>query len=269
MAVVAFDPEDVDTAYAELDARWTAGEATTHPLASTWIADYLRAFAARDWTMMAALFTPDLLGENHRLVGWGTLRGPAAIVSTLQAQIDLAPDTQERVDHVRTGERAVLLEYAWHGTREGGAFENVWVVLVELYSDGRGRRADVWDPEQLEESARALRSAARAHHPDPLASRSPTRRPRRSTAGRYSRPASSRTGTRWGELRVGDDPRGPAGFRPSLRRPRADDRLLARASGERGARAERRLMGTAGERVAIVRMLWSGGPSDGRLRSST
>jgi hypothetical protein len=32
-----------------------------------------------------------------------------------------------------------------------------------------------------------------------------------------------------------------------------------------GARAERRLVGTAGERIAISRMLWSGGPADGRF----
>ncbi len=32
-----------------------------------------------------------------------------------------------------------------------------------------------------------------------------------------------------------------------------------------GARPERRLLGTAGERIAIVRMLWSGGPAEGRF----
>ena len=58
------------------------------------------------------------------------------MVSTLQAQIELAPDTLERVDHVRTCDGAVLFEYAWHGTREGGAFANVWLVLIELAPDG-------------------------------------------------------------------------------------------------------------------------------------
>jgi len=152
VAIVLFDLEDADAAYAELGARWTAGEALAHPPASKWLADYLRFFAARDWHAMTTLFAPDLVGENHRLVGWGTLHGPAAIVSTLQAQIELAPDTQERVDHVRTCEHAVLFEYAWHGTREGGAFENVWIVLVELDADGRARRADVWEAEQLEQA---------------------------------------------------------------------------------------------------------------------
>src|SRR6185295_4922820 len=42
-----------------------------------------------------------------------------------------------------------LFEYAWHGTYAGGAFENLWAVLVELDADGRGRRVDVWEAEQL------------------------------------------------------------------------------------------------------------------------
>jgi hypothetical protein len=164
VAYVRFDLEDLDAAYAELEARWAAGEAAAHPVASKWLADYLRYFAACDWNAMTALFASELVGENHRLVGWGSLRGAAAVVSTLQAQIQLAPDTQERVDHVRTCAHAVLFEYAWHGTREGGAFENVWIVLVALDALGRARRVDVWEAEQLE-LARARFDELR---PDPL-----------------------------------------------------------------------------------------------------
>jgi hypothetical protein len=146
--VISFEPTAQGAAYAELDARFAAGESAAHPLAAKWLADYLRCFAARDWNGMRALFAPDLVGHDHRLVGWGTLHGPAALVSTLEAQIELAPDTQERVDHVRSCARGVLFEYAWHGTHEGGAFENVWLVLVELDQQGRARRADVWEAEQ-------------------------------------------------------------------------------------------------------------------------
>lgn len=100
-AYVRFDDDDLEAAYAELDARFERGEGAAHPLAAKWLADYLRNFATRDWDAMRALFAPDLVGHNHRLVGWGTLQGPAALVSTLGAQIALAPDTQERVDHVQ------------------------------------------------------------------------------------------------------------------------------------------------------------------------
>ncbi len=166
VAYVRWDVDDRDAAYAELDARWEAGEAAAHPLAAKWLAAYLRFFAARDWTAMTALFAPDLVGENHRLVSWGTRHGPAGVVSTLQAQIELAPDTRERVDHVRTCWNGVLVEYAWHGTREGGAFENLWLVLVELDAAGRACRADVWEAEQPEPAqARFAQLAASALAP--------------------------------------------------------------------------------------------------------
>ena len=163
VAYLRFDDDDLGAAYAELDARFDAGEGREHPLAAQWLAGYLRYFATRDWDAMRALFAPDLVGHNHRLVGWGTLQGPAALVSTLEAQVALAPDTQERVDHVRTCARGVLLEYAWHGTHEGGAFENVWLVLVELDHAGRARRADVWEAEQQADARarwRALQAPA-------------------------------------------------------------------------------------------------------------
>ena len=168
VAYVRWDLDDLDAACAELDARWQAGEAAAHPRASKWLADYLRFFAARDWNAMSTLFVPELVGENHRLVGWGTLYGSAAVVSTLQAQIELAPDTQERVDHVRTCADAVLFEYAWHGTHAGGAFENLWLVLIELDADGRGRCADVWEVEQLDQAlARFAELAGREAEPAP------------------------------------------------------------------------------------------------------
>ncbi len=163
-----FDLDDEAAARAELDARYEAGEAAARPLAAAWLTGYLRAFAARDWAAMAALFAPDLVAENHRLVGWGTLSGPAALLSTLEAQVELAPDTRERVDHVRLCERGVLLEYAWCGTHEGGEFENLWIVGVELDALGRGRRAEVWEPEQQAKALAwfeevAARSAPDAH----------------------------------------------------------------------------------------------------------
>jgi ketosteroid isomerase-like protein len=42
-----------------------------------------------------------------------------------------------------------------------------------------------------------------------------------------------------------------------------------RERAERGARAEREVVGTAGDRVLIQRVLWSGGPADGRYEIDT
>jgi class 3 adenylate cyclase/tetratricopeptide (TPR) repeat protein/ketosteroid isomerase-like protein len=283
-AVVVYDPDDLDAAYAELDARWQAGEAAEHPAASRWLADYLRFFAARDWSAMAALFAPDVLGENHRLVGWGRRRGPEGIVSTLQAQIELAPDTRERVDHVRTDPRALLFEYAWHGTREGGTFENVWVVLIELDAGSRARRVDVWEAEQLEQAlARFGEIGESPGHPllpssGPLAGRpSLDTAPKGATVAKPN--AAHAAMRRW---LVTYDHAAATGDWDAMRELCAphlvfdDRRRLALLSGgldlmvasarERlamGAWPRLELLGTAGERIATERVLWSGGPADG------
>ena len=55
-----------------------------------------------------------------------------------------------RVDHVRTCAGGVLFESAWHGTREGGPFENILVDAVEIDALGRARRVDVWEAEHLD-----------------------------------------------------------------------------------------------------------------------
>ncbi len=164
---VRFDVEDLDAAYVELERRWFAGETAAQPFASAWIADYQRAFAARDWEAMTAIMAPELVSRSHRLVSWGTLQGAAALVATMKVQIELAPDTKMRVHHVRSREGGALLEYAWHGTREGGEFENLLVAVVELATDGRARGVDVWEPEKLDEArARFDEIAAEARlHP--------------------------------------------------------------------------------------------------------
>ncbi|MBI1818289.1 MAG: nuclear transport factor 2 family protein [Deltaproteobacteria bacterium] len=289
-AVVTFDPDDLAAAYAELDACWAAGEATAHPLASKWLADYLRAFAARDWNTWCALCASDIVGYNHRLVGWGTLHGPAAMVSTMQAQIELAPDTQERVDHVRTGAHAVLFEYAWHGTREGGAFENLWIVLIELDAAGLARRADVWEAEQLDEARvrfAAIGGRARWEGEAPAepvrvagsgsAGASPSQ-----TAQHLAVIAKPNAASEWlHRFQLAFNTRDWDALRAlyASQVVYEDRQRLSQLSGgfdmmmssvreraEAGARQERiQLLGTAGSRVAIQRLLWAGGGTDHRF----
>ncbi len=257
VALERFDVDDLEAAQAELRARFDRGEAAVHPFAAAWLGGYLRCFAARDWAGLRALFAPDLVGHNHRLVGWGTLSGPEALVSTLEAQVALAPDTRERVDHVRTCERGVLFEYAWLGSHEGGEFENVWIVAAELDARGRATRVDVCEQEQL--------SLALARFEEV----------------RLKADTASVAMERWNaafEIAVATDDWGPmrALCTPDFRFD--DRRRLALVSGglelmiasarERvaiGARPQMVAIENAGDRVAIARTLWSGGPEGGRF----
>jgi ketosteroid isomerase-like protein len=160
LVVVLFDPDDFDAAYAELDDRYAAGEATPFAGATAWRRTFADALAGRDWGALADLYTPDLVITDHRPLGWETLRGPAAFIDSLRSLVDLSPDVRLRSDHVRMGERAHFQMFTWIGTREGGAFEVPKLVVSE--NDGRGkiRRIDVYDVDQFDEARACFEALA-------------------------------------------------------------------------------------------------------------
>jgi class 3 adenylate cyclase/tetratricopeptide (TPR) repeat protein len=149
-AIVTFEPADLDAAHAELDARYAAGEAAAHPRVSATMRAFRDAFAARDWDALAAVFTPDLVGYDHRRLGWEPLRGPEAYVRAMRSLVELAPDTGLRLDHVRTCARGLLWVARWLGTREGGPFEASWITVSEHDAKGVVRRFDQYDLDQLQ-----------------------------------------------------------------------------------------------------------------------
>ena len=117
---VMFDPDDLDAAHAELDARYARGEAA--PYARTWenLVRPLRAAAARSWEQLASAFAPDLVIEDHRPVGVLTLRSRDAYVASVRALLDLRPDARLRVVHVLAlDDRRSLIVLRWEGGGSG------------------------------------------------------------------------------------------------------------------------------------------------------
>ncbi len=268
VAVILFDPDDLDAAYAELDARWAAGDAATRPLESRWLTEYRRFFAARDWEGMAALMAPDLVSRSHRLVVQGTVQGPTGLLSVLRAQTELAPDTRLRLDHLRTCAGGMLVEFAWLGTRDGGAFEIVFVGVYEIDALGRACGVDVWEPDVHHADA----AWARFEDIRASAASSPLAAITRGNAATATverwQIFDAGVEADWEILRASCAPGLVFEDRQGFARLSGDRELMIASLRERvasGARAEARLMGTAGERVAITRMLWSGGPADGRF----
>jgi hypothetical protein len=139
VANIVFEPDDLDAAYAELDERWQAG-----------VPALQQRIAARDWDGVAALYASDLIARDHRLVGWGTLHGPAAFLESMRQMVELSPDVRLRIKHVRAAARGYLVEGVWLGTRDGGAFESVYVAVAELDANGRIRRVDFYDSDKLD-----------------------------------------------------------------------------------------------------------------------
>jgi ketosteroid isomerase-like protein len=149
-SLVVFDPDDLDCAYAELDRRYETGEAATYPpLASV----FTRAIATGEWDALAALCAPAFVEYDHRpLAVLGTTHGPAAWVQNFRMQVELAPDTVLRSNHVRHGANGLLFHLMWQGSREGGAYEIPLVATAELDEGGKIVRADIYDHDQLDQA---------------------------------------------------------------------------------------------------------------------
>jgi class 3 adenylate cyclase/tetratricopeptide (TPR) repeat protein len=281
-AYVRFDPDDLDAAYAELEARWEAGEAAQHPLAAAWLRDFGEANSRHDWDAVAACYAPQLVGHDHRLVGWGTPRDPTAFLATLRMMAELAPDAQMRADHGRTSRRGILFVSTWMGTRDGGAFESPFISVIELDADGRALRQDVYDPHHLDAALRRFEEIARSTGSEAsrpvrsaeIGARAPTdslmalAKPTTATAA-MERLWAAFDANDWDAIRAACATDFKWEDRRLLFRLSGDVELMIASARERmaaGARHERRsIQGTAGDRVAVSRVLWAGGPADGRF----
>ncbi len=268
LAVVSFNPNDLGAAWAELDARWRAGEGAEYGTAATYLEGTGPVLARRDWDAAAARYASTLVAHDHRLVSWGTLQGPAAFLEAFRAMFALAPDARFRTDHLRATRRGFIADCVWLGTRDGGAFESPFLIVAALDSRGRMERLDFYDPHRLD-AAYTRFDEINASAPDaPLASMAK----RNAAAAAMDRwQAAYDTGFDagdWDAMRGLCAPRMIFDDRRRLALLCGDRELMIASARERvaiGARPARRLVGTAGERVAVERILWSGGPSDGRF----
>jgi class 3 adenylate cyclase/tetratricopeptide (TPR) repeat protein len=279
IAVVLFDPDDLDAAYAELDARYEAGEAATLGGVPSRYRAVVDALNRHEWSAFTAIFAPSFRERDHRVLGWGdALSDMATWVRALQALVELSPNVRYRLDHVRESDRAVLSQVAQVGTWEGGAFENFMLVVGEEDEAGRVLCVDSYDVEQFDEAHARFEELRALNRTEPSAAIASPDWP----SARTPKPNAADAGlTRWqvlfAEAIANED-------WEVFRRICApgmvfeDRRRLALLAGgyelmfaslrERvaiGARAERHLSGTAGDRIAMSRMLWSGGPADGRF----
>ncbi|WP_197514840.1 BTAD domain-containing putative transcriptional regulator [Mycobacterium sp. 852013-50091_SCH5140682] len=129
VARVVFDPDDIDAAFAELDARYLAGEAA--PFAQTWSA-IVGAYAAFNRRELAAT-TPDWVNVDNRR---GAAFQPGDMISYLEAAWDDSPDTEIRIVavHQLSNLGAVVTHVAQGMSREG--FRAEWRDTHILMVDG-------------------------------------------------------------------------------------------------------------------------------------
>ena len=224
------------------------------------------AINRREWGAFSTLYAPGFEQRDHRVLGWGnTLSDVETWVRAQHALVELSPDARYRVDHVRASDRVLFSQTAQVGTREGGAFENPMVLVGEWDESARVLRFDSYDLSQMDEAcARFEQLCARNARVEIV-------KPNAADAAMHrwqARFEEAIAGGDWGALHQICAPGFVFEDRRRLALVSGGYELMIASARERaamGARPERRLVGTAGDRVAISRMLWAGGPADGRF----
>jgi class 3 adenylate cyclase len=129
VAHVMFDPDDIDAAFAELDARYTAGEAAAH--ADTWavIAGAIVAHNRRELPAM----TPAVVSVDHRRVA---AFAPGEGIEYVRAGWDLDQTLNVYIEAVhRVSGLGAVCTWTGHGTSHEG-FDAEWRVVELMMVEG-------------------------------------------------------------------------------------------------------------------------------------
>ncbi len=163
-AHIAFDIDDVDAAFAELDARYLAGEAAAH--AQAWTA-ILSALAGVNRHELVGT-TPDWVNIDHRR---GTAFPPGEVIAYIQASWELTPNRRvyfETVDQL--SDLGAVVTWVADGT-SGQGFDAEWrgvdiitvegdlVTRFEMF-DESDRDAALAQFDELQRQTRRLENAA-------------------------------------------------------------------------------------------------------------
>jgi hypothetical protein len=126
---VMFDPEDTDAAFAELDARYMAGEAA--PYQNTWAVLVQNNRAINRHELPA--WTPDAVNIDHRRV---TPFAPGDLPAFLRATWETTPDLKFSIEAVhRLTDRGAVLTHASVGSSSTG-FQSEWRGISVAMIDG-------------------------------------------------------------------------------------------------------------------------------------
>ena len=144
VAFVTFDLDDVEAAFAELDARYLAGEAAAHT--HTWSL-ITEAFAAINRHELPEL-TPDWVNVDHRR---GAAFAAGEMTAYLHDLLDDVPDIHVYAEVVHgLGNLGAVVTQAGHGTSQEG-FQAEWREIGIFMFDGdRLSRYELFDETDLD-----------------------------------------------------------------------------------------------------------------------
>jgi class 3 adenylate cyclase len=136
---VLFEPDDIDAAFEELDARYLAGEAAAH--AGTWsvIAGAYAGFNRHEFPAT----TPDSVYTDHRpLVTFEAVD----LAASLRALWDLTPDISICIEAVhRLSELGAVITFTAHGTSDEDFAAEWRVIQLHTVEGDRINRSEIFD----------------------------------------------------------------------------------------------------------------------------
>jgi len=144
VACVAFDPDDLDAAFEELDARYVAGEAAAH--SDTWsvIAEAHARFNRRELPAT----TPDPVYIDHRPLV--SIEG-VDLAASVRAVWDLTSDANIYVEAVhRLSELGAVTTQALKGTWQEGSDAEWRMIMMFAVEGGLISRIEVFDEADLD-----------------------------------------------------------------------------------------------------------------------
>jgi hypothetical protein len=143
VAAIAFDPDDIDAAFEELDARYLAGEAAGHADAWSLI---VQAYTAVNRHELPPP-TPDWVNIDHRR---GRAFAPGDLEAYLHATWDLAPDVNVYVEAVhRLSNLGGLVTHCARGSSQEG-FDAEWrEVILLTFEAGMVNHFELFDETDL------------------------------------------------------------------------------------------------------------------------
>jgi hypothetical protein len=145
MALVAFDPDDIDAAFEELDARYLAGEAAAY--SHTWpvIAEAYASVRRGELPPM----TPDCVNIDHRRTAVAI--APGDLIAYLRATWELDQDVRPHIGVVhRLTNRGAVITYTAHGTSPAG-FDGEWrEISISMVDGDLISRCELYDEADLD-----------------------------------------------------------------------------------------------------------------------
>lgn len=143
-AMAAFDLDDFDAAFAELDARYLAGEAVPH--ARTW-STVVDIFAGLNRHELPAT-TPDWVNIDHRHV---ITIASGDLIANLRATWDLAPQAGIYIEAVhRLSDLGIVVTLSLSGASQEGFFAEWRMVDLITFEGDLITRAEIFDEADID-----------------------------------------------------------------------------------------------------------------------